>query len=192
MARGRRPHARRVQTRTPAVARSAKDGEHAPSGSQGSAGMPAMQEEMSRRGAPAIPATAVPAAWTGDAAVWEAVEESLSTLTVKRRRFLKNFLATGHIANSVHAAGYNVKDSGSANDVGRRAGTEPSSERSSCGGSPGRRRDRAAGAAKDSWKAARRSSAAAKAPGKRWASTSGGHGSSSSPQMGGLTPPTVS
>jgi hypothetical protein len=84
-----------------------------------------MQEERSRRGAPAIPATAVPAAWTGDPAVWEAVEESLSTLTVKRRRFLKNFLATGHIANSVHAAGYNVKDSGSANDVGREILRDP-------------------------------------------------------------------
>jgi len=79
-----------------------------------------MQEEMSRRGA-----TAVPAAWTGDPAVWEAVEESLSTLTVKRRCFLKNFLATGHIANSVHAAGYNVKANGSANDVGREILRDP-------------------------------------------------------------------
>src|SRR5262249_34480559 len=111
MARGRRPQARRVQTRTTAMARSAKEGEHAPSGDQGSARTRAMQEEPARRGA-----TAVPAAWTGDPAVWEAVEESLSTLTVKRRRFLKNFLASGHIANSVHAAGYNVKDNGSAND----------------------------------------------------------------------------
>jgi hypothetical protein len=65
------------------------------------------------------------AQWTVDPAVQAQVEETLSCLTLKRRRFLKNFLASGHIARSVQQAGYNPANGHNATDIGREILRDP-------------------------------------------------------------------
>jgi hypothetical protein len=73
-----------------------------------------------------VPAEPLPAdkalgdpAWHLDPKVAEQVEETLSTLTLRRRRFLKHYLESGSIGGSVRQAGYNVTTSGSATELGR-------------------------------------------------------------------------
>jgi hypothetical protein len=61
----------------------------------------------------------VDSAWHLDPKVTEQVEETLSTLTLRRRRFLKHYLESGSIGGSVRQAGYNVTTSRSATEVGR-------------------------------------------------------------------------
>jgi hypothetical protein len=57
--------------------------------------------------------------WHGDPALAVQLEEVLATLTLKRRRFLLNYLDSGNATKSALAAGYNCKDARSASDVGR-------------------------------------------------------------------------
>src|SRR5262249_11310729 len=57
--------------------------------------------------------------WLADPALAVQLEEALATLTLKRRRFLLNYLDSGNATRSALAAGYNCKDARSASDVGR-------------------------------------------------------------------------
>ena len=61
----------------------------------------------------------VDSAWHLDPKVAEQVEQTLPTLTLRRRRFLKHYLESGSIGGSVRQAGYNVTTSRSATEVGR-------------------------------------------------------------------------
>src|SRR5262245_50989440 len=63
--------------------------------------------------------------WTIDPAVQAQIEETLSCLTLKRRRFLRNFLASGHVSDAVRHAGYNVTTAKSACEVGRQILRDP-------------------------------------------------------------------
>src|SRR5262245_7458402 len=117
MKRARRVHARRVQRRT--TTRTSSRLVRTTGGDT-----PAVQ-------APTLPVpaghvhVADGAQWTVDPAVQAQVEETLSCLTVKRRRFLKNFLASGHIARSVQQAGYNPANGHNATDIGREILRDP-------------------------------------------------------------------
>src|SRR5262245_12470476 len=117
MKRARRVHARRVQRRTPT--RTSSRLVRTTGGDT-----PAVQ-------APTLPVpaghvdVADGAQWTVDPAVQAQVEETLSCLTLKRRRFLKNFLASGHIARSVQQAGYNPANGHNATDIGREILRDP-------------------------------------------------------------------
>jgi hypothetical protein len=57
--------------------------------------------------------------WRDDPGLAVQLEEVLATLTMKRRRFLLNYLDSGNATKSAFAAGYNCKDARSASDVGR-------------------------------------------------------------------------
>src|SRR5262245_45768945 len=56
--------------------------------------------------------------WRADPALVEQLEEVLATLTLKRSRFLLNYLASGNATQAAFAAGYRCKDARSASDVG--------------------------------------------------------------------------
>jgi len=64
-------------------------------------------------------------AWRLDPKVAEQVEETLSTLTLRRRRFLRNYLASGNIGGSVRGAGYQVTSPSSASEMGRHLLRDP-------------------------------------------------------------------
>jgi Terminase small subunit len=64
--------------------------------------------------------------WLADPALAVQLEEALATLTLKRRRFLLNYLDSGNATRSALAAGYNCKDPRSASDVGREVLASPS------------------------------------------------------------------
>jgi hypothetical protein len=66
-----------------------------------------------------VPAAPPGVGWRADPAVAAQVDETLSFLTLKRRRFMKAYLDTGNAAQSALAAGYRCKDARSASDVGR-------------------------------------------------------------------------
>jgi hypothetical protein len=53
------------------------------------------------------------------------VEETLATLTLKRRRFLLNYLENGNIRHAVMSAGYNCKSPQTASDVGNQIMADP-------------------------------------------------------------------
>jgi Terminase small subunit len=59
-----------------------------------------------------------PHRWEADPALAAQVEETLSTLTLKRQRFLRSYFQSGNAAQAVREAGYRVKDARSAADVG--------------------------------------------------------------------------
>jgi hypothetical protein len=59
-----------------------------------------------------------PHRWGADPALAAQVEETLSTLTLKRQRFLRSYFQSGNAAQAVREAGYRVKDARSAADVG--------------------------------------------------------------------------
>ena len=65
--------------------------------------------------------------WRTDPALAARVEETLSCLTLKRRRFLLNYLENGNARHSVMAAGYNCKSPQSATDVAKKLMADPSS-----------------------------------------------------------------
>jgi hypothetical protein len=60
-----------------------------------------------------------PPGWHANPAIAAQVEETLSTLTVKRRRFLRDYLVRGNISDAVRRAGYNVTTVQSASQVGQ-------------------------------------------------------------------------
>jgi hypothetical protein len=73
---------------------------------------------------PNLPAgvTVPPAAsssWRDDPALAVQVEEALATLTLKRRRFLLNYLESGNARRSVLTAGYNCTTAQSADEVAK-------------------------------------------------------------------------
>src|SRR5262249_44280493 len=65
-------------------------------------------------------------AWQLDPKMAEQLEETLATLTLKRRRFVKYVLARGStLAGAVREAGYNVSTVRSATEVGRELLRDP-------------------------------------------------------------------
>jgi hypothetical protein len=63
--------------------------------------------------------------WRADPALAARVEETLATLTLKRRRFLLNYLENGNIRHAVMSAGYNCKSPQTASDVGNQIMADP-------------------------------------------------------------------